>query len=88
VVRHSRATWCRIVVQQSDQAVWVDMTNDGYQAEMAETHSGRGLAGLNERVAMLGGQMESGPQTSQGHTSFSLRAEIPLLEEQGGEDTV
>jgi two-component system sensor histidine kinase DesK len=80
VLRHSHATQCQIVVQQADQTVWVQITNDGCQARTGTSGHGQGIAGLRERIVALGGQVEAGPTTSQGQAEFCLHAELPLEE--------
>ncbi len=80
VLRHSRATQCQIVVQQSDHCVSVEISNDGSRAAEGMMSRGQGLTGIRERVGALGGRVEAGPITSQGHTRFRLCAELPLEE--------
>ncbi|GIH90066.1 sensor histidine kinase [Planobispora siamensis] len=73
VLRHSRATRCRIsIVLQEGQAV-LEMTNDG--ATEASGRGGTGLTGMAERVASSGGSVTAGPN---GSGEFRLRAVVPL----------
>jgi signal transduction histidine kinase len=46
--------------------------------------SGRGIAGMKERVGLVGGRLEVGPGVGQG---FNVRAWLPFDLESGGENT-
>jgi two-component system, NarL family, sensor histidine kinase DesK len=59
VVRHSRASWCRVRVSSSS----VEIVDDGVGVPSG---SGSGLAGLAERVASTGGVIEAGPASPKG----------------------
>jgi two-component system, NarL family, sensor histidine kinase DesK len=57
------------------------LINDGGRAAPAESPSerpGLGLAGLRERVSVLGGRMEAGPLTLSGKEHFRVRVELPI----------
>src|SRR6266852_5880447 len=80
VIRHSRARHCRIQLTQKNGTVGAEVLNDGGRREQAESTArpGLGLAGLQERVSALRGQMEAGPLTLLGKEHFRLRVELPI----------
>jgi signal transduction histidine kinase len=63
VLRHADAAHVRVRVARGDQAVLVEVTDDGAGAAAngAGGGSGSGLAGMRERAAALGGALEAGP---------------------------
>jgi len=80
VIRHSRARHCRIQLTQKNGTLGAEVLNDGGRREQAESTArpGLGLAGLQERVSALRGQMEAGPLTLLGKEHFRLRVELPI----------
>ena len=79
VIRHSRARTVRIAFGQDPGAVSMELIDDGSpdgQADDAGDETpGFGLRGLAERVAEVGGLMESGPMAAGG---FRLAVSLPL----------
>lgn len=74
VAKHAAATRCTVVVLADEQAVHIEVRDDGRGG--AHLGKGHGLAGLAERVAAVEGKMavsspEGGPTV--------LTAEVPLL---------
>ncbi|WP_447007019.1 sensor histidine kinase [Saccharothrix isguenensis] len=65
VLRHSRARRCRVVISVVDGEACVRLRNDGVPADFAAADdagdAGAGLAGLRERFAAVGGQVEAVP---------------------------
>jgi two-component system sensor histidine kinase DesK len=79
VIRHSRAQRCLIRIITTDDFARAEISNDGYPRGQSETdHLGSGLAGLAERVAKRGGQMEAGPESVGDTLGFRLQVEIPI----------
>jgi signal transduction histidine kinase len=74
VVRHSDATAAQVAVRRDGEALVTVVSSAGSARPAAVPGSGRGLVGLRERLALLGGTVESTP-TSQG---WQLEARIPL----------
>jgi signal transduction histidine kinase len=74
VVRHSEARTAQVVVLRENQTVITRVTDDGRSVDARVSGSGRGIAGLRERLALFGGSIHSGP-TPQG---WALEARIPL----------
>jgi signal transduction histidine kinase len=64
VVRHAAPGRCEIDVVVDEEAVRVDVVNDGPRVEPRP--SGHGLIGMRERVAVYGGTFAAGPRTEGG----------------------
>jgi signal transduction histidine kinase len=77
-LRHARATSAEVVVTYEDDAVEVDVRDDGRAAGDGQG-GGRGLVGMRERAALVGGTLEAGPQPGGG---YRVHARLPL--EAGG----
>ncbi|HYZ06049.1 MAG TPA: sensor histidine kinase [Rubrobacter sp.] len=75
VIRHSRATHCRIVLARESAEVYAEIMDDGrsYREENGED-SGSGLSGLTERVATFAGRVEA---VSLPDGGFRLRVGLP-----------
>ncbi|WP_433087519.1 DUF7134 domain-containing protein [Dactylosporangium sp. CA-052675] len=70
---HGRPT--RVRIAHSDDRVAVEVHTDGSTVvDGGATRTGRGLAGLHERVSVFGGDFEAGPTPTGG---FLIRASIP-----------
>ncbi len=73
VLRHSQAQHCTLRLLQTEEAVWVEVSDDG--VGKTEGTTGTGLAGLRERVASLGGAVEADSRPEGG---FRLCVRLPL----------
>ena len=73
VRKHAAARRAEIVIRYERTAVAVEVTDDG-DGSGSGGGTGRGLAGLRERVALLGGEFVAGPRRN----GFALRARLPL----------
>jgi signal transduction histidine kinase len=74
VVRHSEARTARIVVSRDGSAVLARVTDDGIPVPARTTGSGRGLAGLRQRVGLFDGTLEAAPNSE----GWCLEARIPI----------
>jgi signal transduction histidine kinase len=72
LAKHAADARVRIEVTDSPGCLEVRVTDDG-DAVPSSGGAGRGLAGLRERVALLGGEFEAGPVEG----GFGLRARLP-----------
>ncbi|HVM57517.1 MAG TPA: GAF domain-containing sensor histidine kinase [Gaiellaceae bacterium] len=76
VVKHARATSVSVVLTRKDDSVSVVVEDDGVGFEPGRTREGGiGLAGMRERVALLGGRLAIESRPGAGTTFV---AEVPL----------
>ena len=75
VVRHAHAQHARVSVRASASELVAEVLDDGVGGEPPASTEGRGLAGMRERVGVLGGTIAIGPAETGG---FVVRADIPL----------
>jgi signal transduction histidine kinase len=73
VRKHAAARRVEVVVRYGRDTVAVEVSDDGAGAG-AGGGTGRGLAGIRERVALLGGEFVAGPRAR----GFALRVTLPL----------
>jgi signal transduction histidine kinase len=83
VLRHAGPARAEVAVGYRDDALVLDVTDDGRGAAAGLDHppvpgSGHGLVGMRERVALFGGQLSTGPRAGGG---FAVRAQIPVQRE-------
>ncbi|MBV9450617.1 MAG: sensor histidine kinase [Streptosporangiaceae bacterium] len=72
-----------VTVHYAGADLLIEVTDDGAGATGGNGGAdGRGLAGMRARVAMLGGDLEAGPQDGAG---FGVRARLPVAETVGAE---
>ncbi len=74
-LRHARATSAEVTVRYDADAVEVDVRDDGRAAGDGQGGGGRGLVGMRERAALVGGTLEAGPQPGGG---YRVHARLPL----------
>jgi signal transduction histidine kinase len=73
VRKHSGARRVDVIVRYGAEAVHVEVVDDG-DGSGPGGGSGKGLTGIRERVAVLGGHVVAGP----GPSGFALRAVLPV----------
>ena len=73
VVRHAGARRTTVHLQWAEDALVVEVTDDGHGP--TATPGGHGLVGMRERVLLAGGALDCGPDTGGG---FRVRAELPV----------
>lgn len=80
VLRHARATRVACTISYHDDAVRLDVVDDG-QPQRSSSKSpdrGHGLVGMRERVALYGGTLDAGPLPGNG---YRVAAVLPLPRE-------
>ena len=75
VTRHSNARSVAVRLAASDAELLVDVVDDGTAATPSVDDRGRGLIGMRERAASLGGTLTAGPTATGG---FRVTAHLPL----------
>jgi signal transduction histidine kinase len=80
VLKHTEATRCSVAVTVGPEAVRVEVCDKGpaRPAGAAVPGSGRGLAGMRERVESFDGVLTSGPTPEGG---YRVTAQIPVVSE-------
>jgi len=73
VRKHAAARRVEVVLRYSRETIGVEVTDDGTGSETGGG-SGRGLAGIRERVGLLGGEFVAGPRAR----GFALCVKLPL----------
>ena len=78
VLKHAGPAHADVTVGCADGAVMIEVTDDGAGTAPGGAHpGGQGLAGMRERVAVFGGELQAGPRSDGG---FAVRARLPLGE--------
>jgi signal transduction histidine kinase len=76
VLKHQGCVPASIIIRYSAADLRIEITDDGPGAAApAVAGAGHGLAGMRERVAMFGGELDAGPRPGGG---FTVAARIPL----------
>lgn len=79
VIKHAGPVRATVVVRYTENAVTVEVDDDGPGPPATVTTAGHGLAGMAERVALYGGRLEHGARSGGG---FRVRAHLPYGEAQ------
>jgi signal transduction histidine kinase len=77
VVRHADAATATVNVEYLDDALLLEVTDDGKGP--ASIDEGNGIAGMRERAASLNGELDAGPKSGGG---FRVRARLPFPKEE------
>ena len=73
VVRHAGAGQCRVLIDQQDGQLSIEVTDSGRGDPVAGT--GYGITGMRERAKLLGGDFSAGPRPGGG---FRVAARLPV----------
>jgi signal transduction histidine kinase len=75
VAKHTEASHTRVQVRYEPDLLVLTVADDGHGTTGKQRRNGRGIIGMRERVAMLGGYLEAGPNEAGG---FEVHAELPI----------
>ncbi|MFD2469896.1 sensor histidine kinase [Amycolatopsis silviterrae] len=74
VVRHAGTSECQVVLDQRDEELFIEVTDNGRGHVQGD---GYGIPGMRERVALLRGEFSAGPRPGGG---FRVTARLPTFE--------
>jgi len=77
-LKHAGKTHASVAVRYEQDALAIDVIDDGRGVSAGAVGEGRGLVGMGERVATFRGELEAGPRAEGG---FAVRARLPLPKE-------
>lgn len=75
VLKHTRAGSVVVTLAFGDGGFELEVVDDGTPERRDSVAPGHGLVGMRERVALLGGELETGPQADGG---FRVAARVPI----------
>jgi signal transduction histidine kinase len=73
-LKHAGPAQATVVVRYTQRELELDVTDDGRGAE-ENGAGGHGLIGMRERVAIYGGELQTGPRHGGG---YAVHASLPL----------
>ena len=76
-LKHAGNAETTVHIRYDDSAVEIEVVDRGHASGSAAQHrsGGVGLVGMRERVALIGGRLQAGPEPGAG---FAVRAYLPL----------
>jgi signal transduction histidine kinase len=74
-LRHAGPATATVTVERRGDGLRIEIVDDGRRGSQPDGGSGRGLAGMRERVAVYGGALTTGPGRAGG---YQVKARIPL----------
>jgi signal transduction histidine kinase len=77
-LKHAGKTRASVTVRYEQDALGIEVVDDGRGVSAGGAGGGRGLVGMGERVATFRGELEAGPRAEGG---FAVRARLPLQKE-------
>ena len=77
VVKHAATDRCRVTIGYEEDALTVQVTDDGGAVVREISGLGHGIVGMRERVGMYGGEFHAAPLPGRG---FQVTARLPLTQ--------
>jgi two-component system sensor histidine kinase UhpB len=78
VARHAQAQRVSIALTRDEQAIRLQVGDDGHGFDVSQQHSGLGIVGMRERAALLGGTVSISSRPGQGTI---VEAILPIAKE-------
>jgi signal transduction histidine kinase len=75
VLKHAGPASARVGITCAQDAITVEVVDDGRGSGTPPSSTGRGLVGMQERVALLGGSLRTAPGP---HGGFVVQARLPV----------
>jgi signal transduction histidine kinase len=75
-LKHAGPTRATVVLDYEDEALAVEVRDEGSPQPTSRRSPGYGLISMQQRVTMLGGELVAGPETERG---FRVSARLPLV---------
>ena len=75
VLKHANPSCVQVTIRVLEQAIEIEVEDDGSPPPVLPRSHGHGLIGMRERVAVYGGELDAGPAPGRG---FRLKARIPF----------
>ena len=75
VLKHADPTRVTVTLAFRDSRLELEVVDDGTTAEHGAATTGHGIVGMRERVALLGGELETGQREGGG---FRVAARLPV----------
>ena len=75
VLKHSRPTGVTVTLTFRDSGLELEVVDDGTTPDNAIAMPGHGIVGMRERVALLGGELETGRRVGSG---YRVAARLPV----------
>lgn len=77
-LRHAKGALTNVTLDYGQDKLKIEVLDEGPGAESNQMAAGHGLAGMRERVAVFGGNLEAGPRLERG---YAVRAWLPIEDE-------
>jgi signal transduction histidine kinase len=86
VLKHAAGAQAYVVVAYRPDSLMISVADDGTGASHAvDDGSGLGLAGMRERIALYGGELDAGPLPGSGYRLMAWLPLAPAVDEDGTE---
>jgi signal transduction histidine kinase len=72
VIKHAGSAHTRVNVAYRDDALQIEVVDDGHGESQPGVRAGHGLVGMRERVALFGGTLSAGPVNGSGYRVEAL----------------
>jgi signal transduction histidine kinase len=74
-LKHSNASNVTVALAFRQQLLELEVVDNGVSTSRVAASTGQGIVGMRERIALLGGELETGPREGGG---FRVAAHLPI----------